>query len=49
MYSMFLLMEAVRQLRGEGGNRQAKAAKLALVNGAGGALSSMVTLVLGVD
>ena len=48
MYSMFLLMEAVRQLRGEGGNCQAKAAKLALVNGTGGALSSAGTVALGV-
>ena len=49
MYGMFLLIEAVRQLRGECGERQVKDAKLALVNGTGGTLSSTGTLVLGVD
>jgi len=49
MYGMFLLIEATRQLRGECGERQVKDAKLALVNGTGGSLSSTGTLVLGVD
>ena len=40
---------AVRQLRGECYERQVPGAKLALVNGTGGALSSTGTLVLGVD
>ncbi|MBI4340456.1 MAG: thiolase [Chloroflexi bacterium] len=49
MYGMFLLLEATRQLRGEGGQRQVKECKRALVNGTGGSLSSTGTLVLGSD
>ena len=49
MYGMFILIEAVRQLRGEAGDRQVAEAKLACVNGTGGTLSSTGTLILGVD
>ena len=47
MYGIFLLIEAVRQLRGEATDRQVVDAALALVNGNGGALASQVTAVLG--
>src|SRR5215210_6165932 len=47
MYGMLLLIEAVRQLRGECGERQVENANIALVHGNGGVLSSQVTAVLG--
>ncbi|MFO1188324.1 MAG: hypothetical protein U1E97_01720 [Alphaproteobacteria bacterium] len=49
---IFLAIEAVRQLRGEGGPRQVKDARIALCHGTGGYLSdrhSGVTLLLGAD
>ena len=49
MYGMFILIEAVRQLRDECGPRQVSDAKLALVNATGGMLSATGTLILGAD
>jgi acetyl-CoA acetyltransferase len=48
-YGMFLLVEAVRQLRGEAGARQVKGASIAVAHGSGGQLSTMGTVVLGTD
>ena len=44
-----LLVEAVRQLRGEGGDRQVTGARLACVNGTDGWFSSVSTAILGVE
>ncbi len=46
MYGIFLLIEAVRQLRGEAGERQVEGARTALVHGTGGTLSSGSTVIL---
>jgi acetyl-CoA acetyltransferase len=49
MRGMFLIVEAVRQLRGEGGPTQVPDAKLAIAHGTGGMLSTGATLVLGTE
>ncbi|MBP7063242.1 acetyl-CoA acetyltransferase [Ferrovibrio sp.] len=47
MYGLFTLVEAIRQLRGEAGDRQVQGAELALCQGSGGVFSSQVTNILG--
>jgi acetyl-CoA acetyltransferase len=49
MRGMFLMVEAVKQLRGEAGDRQVPDAKVACVNGTGGWFSSAATLLLATD
>jgi acetyl-CoA acetyltransferase len=49
MRGIFLIIEAVRQLRAEAGARQVPGARLACVNGTGGWFSSASTMILGTD
>jgi acetyl-CoA acetyltransferase len=47
MYGILLLIEAVRQLRGEAAARQVAGCEVALAHGNGGVLSSQATVILG--
>ncbi|MBF5006710.1 thiolase [Diaphorobacter caeni] len=47
MYGIFTLIEAVRQLRGQAGQRQLARARTAVCHGNGGTLSSQATAILG--
>lgn len=49
MYGIYTVIEAVRQLRGEGGERQVEGAEIALAHGNGGVLSSQVTSLFGTE
>ena len=49
MRGMFLIVEAVRQLRGEAGATQVPDAKVAVAHGTGGMLSTGATLLLGTE
>lgn len=49
MYGMFLILEAVTQLRGDAGERQVPGLDVALLHGNGGTLSSQCTTLLGTD
>ncbi|MBG82257.1 MAG: thiolase [SAR202 cluster bacterium] len=47
MYGIFTVVEAVRQLRGQAGNRQLDKCDIAVAHGTGGLLSSTGTVIMG--
>jgi hypothetical protein len=47
MYGLLLMVETVRQLRGECGPRQVSDANVALAHANGGVLSSQATVIFG--
>ena len=47
MFGLFTIVESVRQLRGDAGDRQVPDARLALAHGNGGVLSSQATAIFG--
>jgi acetyl-CoA acetyltransferase len=49
MYGVFVLIEAVRQLRGEAGRRQVAGCETAIAHGNGGTLSAQSTVILATD
>jgi acetyl-CoA acetyltransferase len=49
MYGLLVLIEAVRQVRGECGQRQVKDCEITLAHGNGGVLSSQCTVLFGSD
>jgi acetyl-CoA acetyltransferase len=49
MYGLLVLIEAVRQVRGECGQRQVKDCEISLAHGNGGVLSSQCTVLFGSD
>jgi len=49
MYGLLVMIEAVRQVRGECGKRQVKDCEVALAHGNGGVLSTQCTVIFGSD
>ena len=47
MYGLFLIHEAVTQIRGQAGERQLKKCDVAVCHGNGGTFSSQITALLG--